>query len=327
VKCDSSFVDDMDNLVYCHSSTTFVETSASETTSHLFQLPPEILHHIISFLDFPALENFRRTSQFCYTFPAAHLLNHAEETYKLALFKKEKKHVREADDFRLLHARYSGPQYPSTIPFNNIHKNIVTRADRLHCFSCYSHLDRDQFTKAQVTGRRSYGHTEATRRFCIACGFKEKKWSRATYFRGRTLPCVNCQRIAQTDVEARKLDLCSECFEARTPHLKKGSRGNEKEHLQETESILECTTGSLESWINQKEEDDNTSFPSQVEMPKRAERCIHCWMVDHSFRPALMLDHRKERLCGPCWMSRVIAASVKQNSLEFAVPQTSEPPR
>jgi hypothetical protein len=64
------------------------------------------------------------------------------------------------------------------------------QAGLLHCFTCYSYLERDQITKAQKTGRRSYEHSDAVKRLCISCGFKHKKWSYATPFSSRLLPCA-----------------------------------------------------------------------------------------------------------------------------------------
>jgi hypothetical protein len=73
---------------------------------------------------------------------------------------------------------------------NPVHKIPATQTDLLHCSTCYSCLERDQFTKAQKTGRRSYGHPEAAKRLRISGGFQHKKWSNATPFSSRLLPCA-----------------------------------------------------------------------------------------------------------------------------------------
>ncbi len=344
----------------CTASTASIRNAAaSKTTSSsplassisLLLLPLEIIQHILSFLDFPSLENFRHTSHSCMTFPLPSLLDRTEQAYRLALFEKEKKHAREGEESRHLQANMSCPNNADTLRgFNNLHKNPITRADRLHCFSCYSYLDRDQFTRGQTTGRRSCGHSEARKRFCVACGFRQKKWSRTTCFRGRLLPCVICQKIAQTDKEAWKLDLCSDCFKAHGPHPTE-AKGEGERGSMTTEAIVEPASGShfkntdrdiwhLHNLSGQQKldrahtkptttapvseetrtcrvrEDDGQDVPSHTEISKRAERCVRCWMIDHSFQPALFLGHTAERLCESCWISRM-----NINTLDCEVPE------
>jgi F-box domain len=323
---------------------------AAYTTSHgpacqatsqcplIFFLPSEILQYILSYLDFPSLENFRRTSHLGMTYPYPSLLQRAEEAYRIALFEKEKKYARAGEEFRRTQASLSYLYNGHTMDgFNNLHKNPITRADRLHCFTCYSYLERDQFTKAQTTGRRTFGHAEAMKRFCIACGFREKKWSHATCFRGRVLPCFRCQRIAQTDMEAKKLDLCSDCFRARGRELGGSAGGNQRSCNAEMDATVEFNACNLvkdiwharnplseyqlgdendklssaalpsrETWTGLEKRGDRAADSPHTDSSRRAERCVRCWMIDHTFQPALPLCPTSERLCESCWMSNSI---------------------
>jgi hypothetical protein len=335
-----------DSLEYAACTTLHGPACQATSQSPLISfLPSEILQSILSYLDFPGLENFRRTSHFCMTGPYPSLLQRAEEAYRIALFEKEKKYARAGEEFRRTQARLSYLYNGHTMDgFNNLHKNPITRADRLHCFTCYSYLKRDQFTKAQTTGRRSFGHAEAMKRFCVACGFREKKWSRATCFKGRVLPCFGCQRIAQTDMEAKKLDFCSECFRARGRGLE-GSEGYSKRLcVEEMDAAPEFDAGNLvkgtwharsplreyklygenekpslaaslsrEIWTGVEKQGDCAAISPQSDTSRRAERCVRCWMIDHTFQPAFPLCPTSERLCESCWMSNSI---IRANGIE-----------
>jgi hypothetical protein len=322
-------------------------------SSPLFHLPAETTQHVLSFLDFPSLENFRHTSHFSLNLAPPHLLRHAEAAYRLALYEKEKQFAREAEaeavTVRILSiARWVVPSRAPVKSLQNLHENPVTRVDRLHCFTCYSYLDRDRFSLRQRTGRRSYGHADAMRRFCVTCGFKGKRWSHATYFRrGSTLPCFTCKRIAVTDVAARKLDMCSKCFEGRGRDLTEsegqafegmerlgglaaGNAGKDtsadmlpaRDSSSQYKTDDEMTSSSKDTTICPQSGDDWTAMPSQPAISRRAERCVRCWMVDHTYQPAFVsIDHPANRLCESCWMERA-GGEYPDGKIPFPVPET-----
>jgi hypothetical protein len=70
--------------------------------------------------------------------PPPGLLSRAEDTYRLALYEKEKIHARQAEAFRLdeqiwHYERHYSHRY---LGINHLHRHPLTRADRLHCFTC-----------------------------------------------------------------------------------------------------------------------------------------------------------------------------------------------
>jgi hypothetical protein len=176
------------------------------------------------------------------------------------------------------------------------------------------------------------------KRFCISCGFKQKKWQRATYFRGMKLPCVICRRVAHTNMEARKLDMCSECFKVRDSNPTESKSGSQRDDIR-----VGKTRGEPRVRDFSKDQDrvtlhdlgqacpqvlcDHSNFASETRSHRgmgtdpsddrllgicsdrtssqRAERCVRCWMIDHTFERALVFSHSSERLCASCWMSRL----------------------
>jgi hypothetical protein len=308
-------------------------------SSPIFHLPAELTQHILSFLDFPSLQSFRHTSHSSLTLVPPRLLHLAEIAYRCALYEKENKHAREAKAkaqslryevlFHWCFTRLSDMQ-----DLQNLHKSPVTRAQHLHCFTCYSYLDRDLFSPRQRTGSRSYGHSGAMRRFCIACGFRHNKWSYATYFRrGRTLPCATCERIAPTHGDARRLGMCSECFEHHqrdlaeregqsAPGLSEEMKGVDEsaagDPVEDSSTAVLHTRKSLSQQLTGVEIDSSprditicqqsgniwAEMPTQTAILRRAERCVHCWMVDHTYQPAISFSRPTELLCKSCWVEK-----------------------
>jgi F-box domain len=315
----------------------------------LLELPLEIILHILSFFNLPSLETFRQTSRFCRTIPSPSLLSHAEERYRFALFQKERKDASEREAlgqarmhlYRRRHYAVNPGEflgcYISVLTQADLHQNPLTRADRLHCFTCYRYLDRDRFTKSQRTRKRSYGHPDTMKRFCISCGFKQK-WSHATEFKGGTLPCFACRRIAPTSFEAKKLDLCLECFRIRGRELRQREAESQRDDAEDPDTIdewpvdnvVQDNVGGMSyarspagyqklgygntglpsefSWESETptclRDDDTAAVPSAVVTSKRAERCTRCWMINHTFQPAVVISDRADRFCGSCWTTR-----------------------
>jgi F-box domain len=328
--------------------------------SPLLQLPTELIQHILNHLDFPSLENFRHTSHTCMGIPIATTVNRAEGEYALALLTKEQKDA--AKRYELWRTkvdphwrlRPDQPPQAATYTTNNIHVNELTRAERLHCFTCYSFLDREQFTPSQRKGRRSYGHADAVRRFCIQCGFREKKWSPATLFKHGLLPCGVCRKIGVTDKEAKAHDMCRACF---VEHMKESGaeRGKSEPQVRDaspeaaesaTRNItIEESLHGLDLSSEANVAVDQRKYPSEMSRDKqmrdyrpgsdsglpvtiengtskRSQRCTRCWMIDHTFSPAEASDQSGQRLCGSCWL---IWAHCPESKAERVNEHTSSP--
>lgn len=318
--------------------TTPHEDATSVSTSYpppyaIFSLPAEITQHILSFCNFPTLENFRHTSRFSMTFPDPKLLKRAEEEYRQALFEKEKRYAEAVEVHRL-----TQEDAYSAYTYNNLHEKPITRAPRLHCFTCYSSLDRERFVHTQKTGRRTYGHADAMKRFCISCGFKQKKWSRGTCFRGWMLPCVRCQRIAFADAAARERGLCASCFLRSLAHSGESAIEGRGDSDGKASATLEDSGGKtvensngvqilgargdmvVSEEVNQLSLDVSLAgemfayvrdgiewtLQSNAGTSKRAERCVRCWMVDHTYQPAVIARSTVGRLCASCQSGLVI---------------------
>jgi hypothetical protein len=310
-------------------------TAPMPPSSPIFHLPAELTQHILSFLELPSLESFRYTCHSFLTLVPPRLLRHAEIAYRFALYEKENKHAREAEaEAQTFRCEMSTPWCIPQISdpsYGNLHKNPMTRVDHLHCFTCYSYLNRDLFSTRQRTGRRSYGHSGAMSRFCITCGFRYRKWSQATYFRrGGTLPCYKCWRIAPTDGDAQRLAICSECFKDCQQDLVEREGQSESGLSEEVEGVdglaaagetakdisadEVCTqdspsrqmtgSSSRNTTICPQSGQDWMAIPSQTAISRRAERCVRCWMVDHTYQPALSFDRSVDLLCESCWVEK-----------------------
>ena len=270
---------------------------ATSSTLHSFpllRLPFEIIHHILSFFDHPSLETFRQASRFCRTIPNERLRRCVEEEYRLALFEKEKRGASEIQALRAALLRSN--QDP--LPRADLHEKFLTQADHLHCFTCYSYLHRDQFVKSQRTGRRSYGHSQAMKRFCTSCGFKQKRWTPGTQFQGDTLPCIVCGTVAPTSFEARQLDLCLQCFDLCGQDLERIKAESQLDGGEALRTKYEWPVGS--------------AVFGGSEFLRRATRCTRCWMINHTYRVAVVRSNTAERFCDSCWATRQHSTLTRQ---------------
>ena len=190
--------------------------------SRLIALPPEILIDIVQRLHYTALENLRRTCLFCWELPSVTVIQRAKAQYVDRLISKERAEAIQQELAKRIHGCWPDPYH--------IHANVNALEDRLHCFTCLSYLTKDRFTRAQQMGKRSLGHKQASRRFCIACGVKEQRWARGSILkarRGRLILCVCCRRLRSfLDFPGREFRSCSSCY----PLLKRVLRNSVDVH-------------------------------------------------------------------------------------------------
>jgi len=67
---------------------------------------------------------------------------------------------------------------------------------------------------------------------------------------------------------------------------------------------VEMASFSRDTTICQQSGDNWTAMPSRTAISRRAERCVRCWMVDHTYQPALSFDRPTDLLCESCWVEK-----------------------
>ncbi|KIW97023.1 uncharacterized protein Z519_02415 [Cladophialophora bantiana CBS 173.52] len=248
---------------------------ASKTT--IFDLHVEILDIVLTHLDYESIAAFRQTCP-----PAAAMVPLAKimrlrQGIRASLLEEEHAdHQRRQEAFTnqrrwavVFPQSVQGDAANTTNDSNNIHRNRITRAERLNCYACLKHLPRECFVKGQVTGSRSLGHRDGHRRFCKACGVKKRIWEKGAIIKdgGCTLVvCKVCNLLRRVDAEGKKVGICSVCLAA----------------SQETPLDTERQF---------------TSHPSPSQLASRATRCQRCWAIDHTAVPARSTE---SRICPSC---------------------------
>jgi hypothetical protein len=86
---------------------------------------------------------------------------------------------------------------------------------RFICYECFQWKPISHFSKKQISKKRSKGHTEVHKRFCIECGIRRKRWQPGQFLRaegGEIVLCRVCRMLRPTDDECRPRGFCSSCY-------------------------------------------------------------------------------------------------------------------
>jgi hypothetical protein len=263
------------------------------------KLPPELLGQILNYLNYPGLSSLLDSCHLFKQFPTDAFVHNVRESYIDDLLMKEQSDA----GYRQVCAR-NLVRYCMHAPINDIHQSRTERAESLVCYTCYSELPRARFLNSQITGNRSYGHTQARRRFCIGCGIKHGKWVPGTCFNrhnGGMIVCISCRNLKESSREARTSKLCNDCHEQQERNefmLRRLSSVTEASSADETE----CTRSESEFSV--------PSSASSLDLATIDETrevfCRRCWIVDHTVtKIRIGIDGQPERsLCDECTTSK-----------------------
>lgn len=283
-------------------------TRSARTVQHsdqrqaaISRLPPEILNQILNYLHYPGLSNFLDSCHFFKRFPSAAFLHNVRESYIEDLLTKEQSDA----GYRQVCAR-NLVRYCMHAPINDIHQDRTQKAESLVCYTCYSELPRERFLRSQITGNRSYGHSQARRRFCIPCGLERGKWVPGTYFNrhnGGMIVCIGCRDLKETSREARASKLCNDCHE---------QYAQDQFMLRRLSYLTDGTTSSAERSDEERSESALSvqSSASSLDLTAIDERteviCRRCWIVDHTVTkiPIGKAAQPERSLCDECMTSK-----------------------
>ena len=268
---------------------------SEQTQAAISKLPPEILNQILSYLNYPGLTNFLDSCHLFQKFPSDAFVQNVRESYINDLLTKEQSDA----GYRQVCAR-NLVRYCTQVPINDIHQNRTERAESLVCYACYSELPRERFLRSQITGNRSYGHGQARRRFCIACGLKQGKWVPGTCFNrhnGGLIVCVSCRDLKATSQDSRASKLCNDCHEEHQQNqfmLRRLSWLTEASSTGETE---DAKSESEFSVLSSASSLDLTAIDESREVI-----CRRCWIVDHTVTKILVgaAGQPERSLCEAC---------------------------
>jgi hypothetical protein len=174
--------------------------SLTETVCPLLQLPADIHFSIINVLDFPSIQNLRATNQYFRYLLNEKQLSLARKQYVSVLVKAE------SDDWR-----------------DNT---------RFICYECFQWKPWTDFGKKQISKKRSKGHADVYKRFCIDCGIGRRKWQPGQILKsedGDLVLCRLCRLLRETNDEARLKGICSVCAESDRGQLEGSASGQKKE--------------------------------------------------------------------------------------------------
>jgi hypothetical protein len=268
------------------------------------KLPPELLGQILNYLNYPGLSSFLDSCHLFKQFPTEAFVQNVRELYIDDLLTKEQSDA----GYRQVCAR-NLVRYCMHAPINDIHQSRTERAESLVCYTCYSELPRARFLNSQITGNRSYGHSQARRRFCIGCGIKRGKWVPGTYFNrhnGGMIVCISCRDLKETSREARTSKLCNECHEQQEQNefmLRRLSYFTEASSAEETEET-ECTGSRSESEFSVPSSASSLDLATIDE--SREVICRRCWIVDHTVTKIKIgvVGQPERSLCDECTTSK-----------------------
>ena len=271
----------------------------SQAQASISKLPPEILNQILSYLNYPGLSSFLDSCHLFKDFTSETFVARIRELYINDLLTKEQSDA----GYRQVCAR-NLVRYCTQAPINDIHKNRTERAESLVCYTCYSELPRERFLPLQITGNRSYGHSQARCRFCIGCGLKHGKWVLGTYFsrrNGGLIVCVSCRDLKATSREARASKLCNDCHEEHQQN---------QFMLRRFSSLSEASSAGESDDARSESELSVLSSASSLDLTALDERreviCRRCWIVDHTITKInIGVAGQPERsLCDGCTTSK-----------------------
>lgn len=272
---------------------------STQNQAPISKLPPEILGQILNYLNFPGLSSFLDSCHVFKNFPSDLFVQNVRESYIDDLLMKEKSDA----GYRQVCAR-NLVRYCMHAPINDIHQNRTERAETLVCYTCYSELPRERFVNTQITGNRSYGHSQARRRFCVGCGLKHRKWVPGTYFKrhnGGMVVCVSCRGLKETSREARMSKLCHECHEQQEENefmLRRLSYLTEASSAEDTECARSESEYSVPS--------SASSLDLATIDESREVICRRCWIVDHTVTKIKVgvIGQPDRSLCDECTTSK-----------------------
>ena len=296
---------------------------SNQTQAAISRLPPELLTQILNYLNYPGLSTFLSSCHLFKQFPSESFIHQVRESYINDLLAKEQSDAGYREVCAQNLVRYCCSR-TTTPPINDIHQNRALKADRLVCYTCYSELPRERFTRGQITGNRSYGHGKAGRRFCIECGLKAGKWvpgTRFGRFNGNLIVCVSCRGLKGTSAEARGSKLCEECYEQGVEDrfmLRRLSQFSmQSETMSSTASTDDRSDDDEEERRSESCGTEVTSLSSSsescgqvdleaLELGEREVICRRCWIVDHTVTKILVGEGgRPDRsLCEGCATSK-----------------------
>lgn len=276
-------------------------THSDQRHAAISRLPPELLLQILNYLNYPGLSSFLHSCHLFRRFPSEPFVLNVRELYIDDLLAKEQSDA----GYRRVCAQ-NLVRYCMHAPINDIHQNRTQKAESLVCYTCYSELPRDRFLRSQVTGNRSYGHSQAGRRFCTACGLKHGKWVPGTYFNrhnGGMIVCITCRGLKETSREARASKLCNDCHE---------QHAQDEFMLRRLSYLTDGTTSSVERSEDERSESEVSvqSSASSVDLAaideSREVICRRCWIVDHTVtKITIGLSGQPEKsLCEECTTSK-----------------------
>jgi hypothetical protein len=146
------------------------EPSAQDSTplsDEFITLPTELQLNVIFQLDFPTFQKLRATSTYFRNLLSAAETARIRAAYVDSLVAEERE---EEAAIAAAEARCKLAGEKS----NETHGSSV--ADSLMCYTCLKRHPTSCFSLAQKMRKRSRGHRDAAKRFCVHCGVHENKW-------------------------------------------------------------------------------------------------------------------------------------------------------
>ncbi|RVX68107.1 hypothetical protein B0A52_08247 [Exophiala mesophila] len=277
-----------------NSYTMTLQSGNSDSWSCFFPLPREILLIIYNRLTHSELGSLRATCKAATEIVDLEMdIKRAHSRRKASLLAEEKADYALRQRKYENYSRWARPNpneyrtYYSSDTISNLHKNYITRAERLNCYSCLTTLPRECFGDKQITGSKSLGHKDARLRFCMACGLKKGFYLPGTVFKMAMKSCIvckGCNSIQRGDPFHRAKGVCSpECLDK----------------IQ----LADMVTGARDSTPIKT---TNIQGPNRHEgcalARTRANRCLRCWGINHTERPADGTSGT--RLCRSCEVDR-----------------------
>ncbi|OAP57032.1 hypothetical protein AYL99_09145 [Fonsecaea erecta] len=258
----------------------------------IFGLPLEVFDDLMSTLDYESVLAFRQTCRLAASLVPLTTVAQARQALKTTLLARERAEYERRQVAYANQRRWAGV-YPQSVQpiappqadvvaniislgsaLNNIHRNHITRAEQLNCYSCLKALPRECFVESQVTGRRSLGHHEARRRFCRTCGVTKGIWEKGTVIRdGRCtlVLCKACNNLKTPTPESKNEGMCELCHHEATCEM--------------------CQRKPPESLL------ETAAEPRTAQPSTRATRCQRCWAISHTEVP---LGSTGSHLCPGC---------------------------
>lgn len=273
---------------------TLQSTTPGSSSLFFFPLPREILLIIYQRLTHSELGSLRATCK-----AATEIVDLDKDIKRAHSRRKASLLAEEMADYALRQRKYANYSrwarpnpneyrtYYSSDTISNLHKNYITRAERLNCYSCLTTLPRQCFGDKQITGGKSLGHKDARLRFCMACGVKKALYLPGTVFKMAMksyVVCKGCISVQRGDPFHRSMGVCS------TDCLSK---------IQ----LSDGTTGAGDPTpIKPTNFRESKGFEGRVPARTRANRCLRCWGVNHTER--LADGTGGMRLCKGCEMDK-----------------------